>query len=223
MCLFYYSAPVNCLRGGIGMAIIVGPPVRPSHVCSVAFNLHIMGLHGSDLICSTISCPLMSRADSVPLLNISLNWHQTWQVHLCRNSIGLIYLRSCSAKLSSFPGLWSVEEFPCRWTFGHVPLHYRRSMTLWFSEPFPRICKQTVDNIVVKLSRLTSYGTLHALLLFGRTVLNPYHNHPDSGLTHWGRDEIDAISQTTFSNVFSWMNMNEFRLGFHWSLFLSSN
>ena len=24
-------------------------------------------------------------------------------------------------------------------------------------------------------------------------------------LTHWGRDEIDAIWQTTFSNVFSWM------------------
>ena len=38
-------------------------------------------------------------------------------------------------------------------------------------------------------------------------------------LTHWGRDKIDAISQTTFSNAFSWMKMNEFRLGFHWSLF----
>ena len=39
-------------------------------------------------------------------------------------------------------------------------------------------------------------------------------------LTHWGRDQIDALSQTTFSNAFSWMKMNEFRLGFHWSLFL---
>ena len=39
-------------------------------------------------------------------------------------------------------------------------------------------------------------------------------------LTHWSRDQIDAISQTTFSNVFSRMKMNEFRLGFHWSLFL---
>ena len=37
---------------------------------------------------------------------------------------------------------------------------------------------------------------------------------------HWGRDEIDAISQMTSSNAFSWMKMNEFRLGFHWSLFL---
>ena len=39
-------------------------------------------------------------------------------------------------------------------------------------------------------------------------------------LTHWGRDTMDAISQTTFSNAFSWMKMFEFRSKFHWSLFL---
>ena len=33
------------------------------------------------------------------------------------------------------------------------------------------------------------------------------------------RRQMDAISQTTFSNAFSWMRMNEFRLRFHWSLF----
>ena len=38
-------------------------------------------------------------------------------------------------------------------------------------------------------------------------------------LTHWGRDKMAAISQTTLSNVFSWMKMFEFRLKFHWSLF----
>ena len=32
-------------------------------------------------------------------------------------------------------------------------------------------------------------------------------------LTHWGRDQMDAISQTTLSNVFPWLT-------FHWSLFL---
>ena len=31
---------------------------------------------------------------------------------------------------------------------------------------------------------------------------------------------MDAISQTTFSNAFSWMKMHKFRLRFHWSLFL---
>ena len=39
--------------------------------------------------------------------------------------------------------------------------------------------------------------------------------------TQWGRDKMAAISQTTFSNAFSLMKMYEFRLRFHWSLFLS--
>ena len=39
-------------------------------------------------------------------------------------------------------------------------------------------------------------------------------------LTHWGRDKMAAIFQTTFSNAFYWMKIYEFRLKFHWSLFL---
>ena len=39
-------------------------------------------------------------------------------------------------------------------------------------------------------------------------------------LTHWSRDKMGAISQTTFSNAFSSMKIYEFRLRFHWSLFL---
>ena len=39
-------------------------------------------------------------------------------------------------------------------------------------------------------------------------------------LIHWGRDKMDAISKTTFLTAFSWMKMFEFRLNFHWSLFL---
>ena len=38
-------------------------------------------------------------------------------------------------------------------------------------------------------------------------------------LTHWGRDKMAAISQTTLSNPFSWMEKFEFRLKFHWSWF----
>ena len=37
-------------------------------------------------------------------------------------------------------------------------------------------------------------------------------------LTHWGWDKMAAISQTTLSNVFSWMKILEFWLKFHWSL-----
>ena len=35
-------------------------------------------------------------------------------------------------------------------------------------------------------------------------------------LTHWGRDKMDTISQTTLLITFSWMKMLEFRLNFHW-------
>ena len=43
-----------------------------------------------------------------------------------------------------------------------------------------------------------------------------YLNH----ISHWGRDKMTAVSQTTRSNAFSWMKMLEFWLRFHWSLFL---
>ena len=39
-------------------------------------------------------------------------------------------------------------------------------------------------------------------------------------LTHWGRNKMAAVSQTALSNAFSWMIILEFRLRFHWSLFL---
>ena len=39
-------------------------------------------------------------------------------------------------------------------------------------------------------------------------------------LTHWGRDKMDAVSQTTSLSAFSWLKMFEFRLKFQWSLFL---
>ena len=37
-------------------------------------------------------------------------------------------------------------------------------------------------------------------------------------LTHWGRDKMAAISQTTVLNAFSWTKAYQFRLRFHWSL-----
>ena len=37
---------------------------------------------------------------------------------------------------------------------------------------------------------------------------------------HGGRDKMTTILQTTFSNAFSWQKMFEFRLKFHWTLFL---
>ena len=38
-------------------------------------------------------------------------------------------------------------------------------------------------------------------------------------LIHWGRNKVDAIVQTIFSNVYLWMKMNLFLYKFPWSLF----
>ena len=46
------------------------------------------------------------------------------------------------------------------------------------------------------------------------------HKNQSKSLKHWGRDKMDAISQTTFSSAFSWMKMFEFWLKFHWNLFI---
>ena len=48
-------------------------------------------------------------------------------------------------------------------------------------------------------------------------VMNYLHSSP---LTHWGRDKMAAILQTTLSNAFSWMKMLEFWYKFYWSLLL---
>ena len=37
---------------------------------------------------------------------------------------------------------------------------------------------------------------------------------------HWVRYKMAAFSQTTYSHEFSWMEIYEFRLTFHWHLFL---
>ena len=51
-----------------------------------------------------------------------------------------------------------------------------------------------------------------------RTLHVPYifvtRHEPDGVLTRWGREKMDAISQTSFSNGFSWIKIYEFRLKF---------
>ena len=58
------------------------------------------------------------------------------------------------------------------------------------------------------------FGPFNAIGWFGYGLLSIVL------LTHWGRDKMVAISQTTLSNPFSWTKIFEFRLKFHWSLFL---
>ena len=56
-------------------------------------------------------------------------------------------------------------------------------------------------------------------LTWGWSTTRFYLPVPDR-VTHWDRGKIAAISQTTFSNVFSWMKMYEFRFRFLKNMFL---
>ena len=94
---------------------------------------------------------------------------------------------------------WTIQ-WKCMWIYVYQfihkcgpPLHYPPTMT-YKPSTSPRV-----------LADMSVMNTLIVLRIC---------------LTHWGRDKIAAISQTTFSNAFSWMKMFEFRLKFHWSLFL---
>ena len=71
------------------------------------------------------------------------------------------------------------------------------------------------DNLInIELKSSDKLQTLFTIQLYYiRFVIT----HP---LTHWGRDEMAAISQTTLSDAFSGMKMYEIRLRIHWSLFL---
>ena len=59
---------------------------------------------------------------------------------------------------------------------------------------------------------------LHKLMV--RLLSKSHQNICYCYLTHWGRDKMAAIYQTTFSNAFSWTKMYEFWLKFHWGLFV---
>ena len=69
-----------------------------------------------------------------------------------------------------------------------------------YDPTYGKLCHASCDDLTTKLAH-KSLARLQAL-------------------THWGRDIMAAISQTTFSSTFSWMKMFEFQLKFHWSLFL---
>ena len=59
----------------------------------------------------------------------------------------------------------------------------------------------------------------HNKLMINREWLKFYRLTPSHYLNTLRSRQIDAISQTTLWNAFSWMKMFEFRLKCHWSLF----
>ena len=75
------------------------------------------------------------------------------------------------------------------------------------------------DQITIFTHRLRVSHALTSPLITQCTMRPDVKNYIELVLTHWGRYNIDAIMQTTFSNEFSWMKIYEFSFRFPWSLF----
>ena len=94
-----------------------------------------------------------------------------------------------------------------------------RYALFWFKPNFVVIMNYTPNNYLrcEYPSRPLIYNIKFCLTSFHVVALcKQDRNHC---LTHWGRDKMDAISQTTFSNALSSMKMFQFRLKLHWSLY----
>ena len=91
------------------------------------------------------------------------------------------------------------------------------------------IQENAFENVVWKMSAILSrpqcVNSVHAKSFLGSIEIYLYiisfldsRHRWHRYLIHWGWDKMAAISQTTFSNAFSWMKMFEFWLSFHWIL-----
>ena len=115
------------------------------------------------------------------------------------------------------PPWWLDYDYSVTWTY-HMdtmlqPLKEfkrgRRSSTHQLL-CYPGVCLLTAIAPYMLRNQHTQWWWPSSVLLH---IQNQY-------LTHWDRDKMAAILQTTFSNTFSWMKIYEFWLRFHWSLIL---
>ena len=84
----------------------------------------------------------------------------------------------------------------------------RRQAIIWTKTDLPRI--QNASQKIVENPVTRNSAFYQCLLNNTLSTLNT--------LTHWVREKMAAIFQTTFSNTYSWTKMYQLRLKFHWSL-----
>ena len=126
-----------------------------------------------------------------------------------------------------FCGIWAILCLPqCQRI---ILKDICRIATTWLNHRgYSRRCRRWEQ--ICRYGNVTAAG-YNSLSVFtsGRSAVCVFRRHMHSPaapfslslvLTHWGRDKMAAIFQTTFSTAFSWMKMLKSRLKFHWCLFL---
>ena len=97
-------------------------------------------------------------------------------------------------------------------------------ITIWYNSR-QKMATQSVLNLIASYRSQIKFAPRNNQLLFltvqfnTSSVLMWKSNGISDCLNHWGRDEMDAITQTTFSSAFFWKKMFKFLLKCHWSLF----
>ena len=114
----------------------------------------------------------------------------------------IFYYLDCTK--CKFPDFSQYSFFPWPSTkFPDFPLTFTKSgISLTFPWPLDTLARPSAGTVM--------------------TMFRSYVWTGLGGLTHWGRDKMDAISQMTFSSAFSWMKMFEFWLKFPLKFVLKS-
>ena len=117
------------------------------------------------------------------------------------------FIKSCQHGTSILSILQTVSNTLPH--FGHTLLKYEwhQLQTCIWQKVLSRKCTQ---EILLAEIKITGNFALVAVTACTGTL----------SLTNWCRHKMAAIFKMTFSNAFSWMKMDEFRLKLHWSLFL---
>ena len=122
-----------------------------------------------------------------------------------KDALNLLVKRTSWSKVTFLTwGFWVLSHCWRKWVWGISLLTLDMLHPVnYVEEPYP------------------SHDPKLAFQISGFQVLTPVETRGSGAcfLTHWGRDKMAAIVQTTFSNAFSWMKMYKFQLRFHWSLF----
>ena len=139
-------------------------------------------------------------------------WRRIWSYHNCTplnevesstklNEDGIVWMYACL--------LFHLSIFT------HPDLHHVTGLLImkdvhaWTQHYYCSHGCSISSLIAAQLGRDVSWDRISTEFIHGK----------HGSLTHWGRGEMNNISQTTFSNIFSSMKMFEFWLKFHWSLF----
>ena len=128
--------------------------------------------------------------------------------------------------------LWLSDVIVCKWKLCWLTLYmgiwfdwFYRTQSLCIMYPLLKHVKD-LNMMFLRIVRSEAWGGYEGKSVH-LAIHNSYIDAPSdpwyvttSCLTHWGRDKMAAISQTTLSNAFSWIKILEFRLKFHWNLLL---